>query len=143
MKKQNNLLKIKMNKSFLNYFDCLKLVKLGIKSDSGFYYNKRDRLWYNAKDLFLGMVNFESLYIPVYTDADLNEALPHKIIIKQKSNVDTYDLMFRKTRNGKYSAEYENQIRTSNGLTQMHSDTEVEVKCKMLLYLHKKNLLNN
>ena len=131
-----------MNKSFLNYFDSLKLFKLGVKSESGFYYNRRERLWYNAKDLFIGMANFDSLYIPVYTDADLNEVLPDKIYINQKSiNANKYDLTIRKTRNGKFSCAYENQIPNSPGLIQMQADTEVEVKCKMLIYLHKKKLI--
>jgi len=125
-----------MNKSFLNFIYSQKLHRLGITSSSDFFYNTKDKELYWSRDLFLGMKNFEVLYLPAYTDADLSNALPHKIINRKKTvPVSNYDLVIRKTRNGKYCIEYENQIKSSPSLVQIQGDTEVEAKAQMILFL--------
>jgi len=90
----------------------------------------------------MGVRNFESIYVPAYTDAELNEILPDKIIFRQKTvKKDTYDLVIRKTRHGKYVIEYENQIKEETSLVQIFQHTEVEAKAHMIFFLNKKNLL--
>lgn len=133
-----------MNKSFLNFLDSQKLSRLGIESRSGFHYNKKSKELHWDKDLFLGMNSFESIYVPAYSDADLNEILPDKLFLNRKNiNGEKYDLSIGKTRNGKYTCEYENQIQGSPSLIQLQADSEVEAKAKMIFFLKKNNYLQN
>lgn len=134
-----------MNKTFLNYLDSLKLSRLPLLSNlkTDFFYGRKDKVLYSTKDIYTGVQNFERVYLPAYTDADLNEVLPHKIIFRVKSTPkDIYDIAIRKTRNGKYVVEYENQIKDKPSLLQIQGDTEVEAKAKMILNLSNKRLLD-
>lgn len=132
-----------MNKTFLNFIDSQKLYRLfGDRVKTQFFYGKRDKQLYDSTNIFMGVRDFYTIYIPAYTDADLNTVLPNKIIIKVKTvPQNKYDLVIRKTRWDKYTVEYENQIKGCSALIQIHDDSEVEAKAKMILFLNKKNLL--
>jgi hypothetical protein len=131
-----------LNKSFLNFLDSQKLSRLSIISNSGFHYNKKSKGLHWSKDLFLGMNNFEKIYLSAYTDADMNEILPDKIFLNRKNiNGNKYDLKIYKTRNAKWVCEYENQISSAPSLVQFQENTEVEAKAKMVMFLLKKKLL--
>lgn len=135
-----------MDKTFLNFIDCQKLSRIPSVADSikevSFWYGKRDKQLYMSKHIYTGLRDFSRVYLPAYTDADLNVVLPHKIIFRRKTvPKNIYDLIIRKTRNGKYQCEYENQIKSNPSLVQIQGDTEVEAKAKLILFLNKNKLL--
>lgn len=133
-----------MNKSFLNYINSQKLQKYGIKSDSGFFYNKRSKELHWHKDLFLGMLSFDASFVPAYTDADLMDILPGKICFKKDRNYErSYELIISKSglSNDKYFCEYKNTNLTLPSLGQQFAKSEVESKALMIIFLIKKDLI--
>jgi len=133
-----------MNKSFLNFIYSQKLHRYGIKSDSGFFYNKRSKELHWHKDLFLGMSSFDTSFVPAYTDADLIDILPGKIILSNKTNnVNTYELCITKSaiNNNKYFCDYKNTSSTLPALAQQFAKSEVEAKALMIIFLIKKDLI--
>lgn len=134
-----------MNKLFLNFIDSQKLYQIiGNIHPAKFYYGKKDKQIYDSNNIFMNVSNFERIYIPAYTDSELNEYLPYKIFLKGKTNVkEAYELCIRKMRSGKFQCEYENQNRNLPCLAQLTADTEVEAKAKMIIYLKKQKLLNH
>ena len=135
-----------MNKTFLNFLDSQKIFRIPEVSEieTHFFYGRKDKQVYSRKDIFTGLANFFGVYLPAYTDANLNEVLPHKIIYKVKTvPKDIYDLAIKKTKNGKYQCLYENQISGKPAMIQIQADSEVEAKAKMIIYLKKHNLLKH
>lgn len=130
-----------MNKIFLNFLDSQKLYQIiGNLYPTKFYWGKKDKQIYDSNNIFMNVSNFERIYIPAFTDSELNEILPYKIFKSGKTNVpDAYELCIRKMRSGKFNCTYEYQ---NHCLCQMLGDTEVEAKAKMIIFLKKTKLLS-
>ncbi|MBV6478687.1 MAG: hypothetical protein HGGPFJEG_01444 [Ignavibacteria bacterium] len=130
-----------MNKIFLDINKSSRLYRLlGDKVSTQFFYAKKDKQIYDSKNIYMGVRDFDSIYVPAYTDGELNRILPDKVVITKKGLRNVFDLVIRKTRT-KYIAGYENPAGTENALIQIPEDSEVEAKASMLFYLFKNNLL--
>ena len=124
--------------TFLNFNLSLKLHRIGIKTVSGFYYQKsgRDKVVYASKDIFTGMSDFDNVYVPAYLSSDLDHALPAEIELKDS----VYNLTVRKTKL-KYDVRYEDP--KGSIIYREYSASPAEARARVILFLEKKNLLKN
>lgn len=132
------------NNIFLNLRDCKKLVLAGFKPETIFYYNKKDNQIYHVRDIFTGVTDFDKIYTPAFTDADLIKLLPGKITIRNKHNVTAaYDLVIYKSARSeeKYFIEYRNTGIDQPSLAQQCASSEVQSKANMILHLISKGHL--
>jgi hypothetical protein len=123
-----------MNKAFLNFNMAAKLQRIGIPNASGYFYKKsgmrKDKDVYSSKEIFTGMTNFDSVYLPAYLSQDLEDVMPAEI----KSKGDLYTLTIRKTK-VKYDVRYENS--KGQVIYREYADSSVEAEAKIILFLKK------